>query len=259
MYETDLVKMSEVASSKTVWLESDPLGYLVSSMVAGMFITLGGFLAMSIGGMCSAFAGPAAKIASAMAFSVALSLVFMAGGELFTGNNLVAGVGLIRRQITVGDCLRIWILCWAGNFFGSAILVGLFMLSGVGDSQIVSDYFLSVASAKCSLCESQMFVRGVLCNILVCLAVWCAARMKSETAKLVMVFWCILAFMACGFEHSVANMGIIGVALANGGSEVVNWLSFAHNLLFVTFGNVVGGFAFVAFPYCVIGRSRRLL
>ena len=121
---------------------------------------------------------------------------------------------------------------------------------------MVAAYFTATAAAKSALDAGAMFVRGILCNICVCLAVWCSVRMKSESGKLIMVIWCILIFMLCGFEHSVANMSIISQVLIHGGAPGVSLPLYLKSLLFVSAGNIVGGVGFVALPYAVMAQKK---
>jgi nitrite transporter NirC len=100
---------------------------------------------------------------------------------------------------------------------------------------------------------ADILVRAILCNILVCLAVWCGTKMKTESGKLIMIFWCILIFMTCGFEHSIADMSIIGIGVANGGITVGQYL---YTVLLATVGNIIGGAVFVAVPYHVISKEK---
>ena len=101
---------------------------------------------------------------------------------------------------------------------------------------------------------ANLFAKAILCNICVCLAVWCSVRLKDEAARLIMVVWCILIFMICGFEHSIANMTIIGTALLNT-TQDVTLSGYVWNLVFVTLGNMVGGTVFVALPYHLVAQE----
>ena len=117
--------------------------------------------------------------------------------------------------------MKLWCVCWIGNLIASLLCVVAFQLTGLptaGDGAI-ADYFIKISSAKVSLGVGQILVRAILCNILVCLAVWCATKMKTESGKLIMIFWCIFIFMVCGFEHSIANMSVLAVGLMNAGDR----------------------------------------
>ena len=97
----------------------------------------------------------------------------------------------------------------------------------------------------------QLFLRGILCNWLVCLALWTSSRAKSDTAKCILIFWCLFAFISSGYEHSIANMTLLSMSLISPHSDMVSWLGFGRNLFYVTFGNIVGGSFFVGALYCM--------
>ena len=188
---------------------------------------------------------------TACVFASALSLVIMAGSELFTGNNMVMAAGVLARRVKAVDAMKLWLFCWLANYAGAWLAAGLYFASGLAAGSTEA-YIASLAQTKLSLTVPQMFIRGLLCNMLVCLAVWCGFKLKSETARLIMIFWCILVFMACGFEHSVANMSSLALALLTGSGSF--W-SYVLNVGVVTLGNIFGGALFVAFPYWLCGRK----
>ncbi|MCD7838273.1 MAG: formate/nitrite transporter family protein [Clostridiales bacterium] len=257
MYQDTYSALCNAARAKATLLERNPLGFFVSSMVAGMFITFGSLLAMTVGGLLTAAGFGAPKLLAALAFSAALSLVITAGCELFTGNNLTMTAASLAGQVKWSQTLTLWAVCWLGNLAGSWLTIVLYTLSGAGSAEAVAAYFAASAAAKVALSPLEMVVRGILCNICVCLAVWCSFRLQNECAKLVMTVWCILIFMTCGFEHSIANMSIIGVALLNPMGESISLVGYITNLLLVTVGNCIGGGGFVALPYFLISREAK--
>ena len=252
MFRNEYEALCSAAAAKSALLRGNPVGYIMASMVAGMFISFGGFIAMSIGGICTDSGCTITKFLVSLTFAAALSLVVMAGSELFTGNNLVLGAAALRRQMKWSTVIGMWTVCWIGNLIGSWIMVILFQFSGVLNNEAIAAFFASTAAAKVALSPLNMLFKGILCNICVCLAVWCATKMKSESGKLIMIVWCILIFMICGFEHSIANMSIIGVGLLNPGIAAVPLAGYLSNLLFVSLGNIIGGVGFVALPYYLI-------
>lgn len=252
MFTSEYEALSSAAVSKKNLFTKNPLGFLVSSMVAGMFISFGSFIAMCIGGFSTAAGSDMTKFLVSFTFAAALSLVIMAGCELFTGNNLVLSAGAFKKKITWGDAVKLWIVCYLGNFIGSWIMVLIFELTNICGNPDIAAFFANTSAAKMGLTPMAQFTRGILCNICVCLAVWCATKLKSESGKLIMIVWCILIFMICGFEHSIANMSIIGVGLLNPGIAAVPLAGYLSNLLFVSLGNIIGGVGFVALPYYLI-------
>ena len=253
MFKDEFQAVCNGGVAKLNLMKNNPLGYFVSALVAGMFISFGSFVAFVLGSVISA--GDAAswtKLAQAFALASALSLVVMAGAELFTGNNLVLGAAAMRKKVTWGDACKLWLFCWVGNWIGSLLSVVVFKLTGIptGDT---GAYFGTIAQGKVGLAPVDLLTRAILCNILVCLAVWCGTKLKTESGKLIMIFWCILVFMVCGFEHSIANMSIEGVALLNGDIAIGGYL---YSVILATIGNMIGGVVFVALPYHLISREK---
>ena len=253
MFQEEFETVSKAATGKVALLKRNPLGYFVLAVLAGMYIGFGILLIFSIGSMLNG--QPYAKIVMGVSFGIALSLVVIAGAELFTGNNLVIASGMMKKTITIGEGCKLWIVCYLGNLVGSLILAVLFHLSGLENGE-VGVFIATVTLGKMTVPVVALFVRGILCNILVCLAVWCGFRCKSESGKLIMVFWCLFAFITTGFEHSVANMSIIGQVLIHGGAPGVSLPLYLKSLLFVSAGNIVGGVGFVALPYAVMAQKK---
>ncbi len=254
MYREEIQKVGSTAASKRNLLRNQPVAYFLQSMLAGAFIGIGVLLAFTIGGQLSAADSPAYKIAMGLSFGIALSLVVMAGGELFTGNNFVMSVGIMRKTVSVGDAVLLWVVCWIGNLAGAWLLAILYHFTGLGTGDVGS-FMASSALTKMTLPAGQLFIRGMLCNFLVCLAVWCGTRLQSEIGKLLMIFWCLFAFITVGFEHSIANMTLMAISLLNPMDTAVSIGGYCYNLLIVTFGNMVGGILFVAVPYAIAARS----
>ena len=218
---------------------------LLLGALAGAFIAFAG-VAASIGG---ALGG---KLASATIFPIGLTMVLLAGSELFTGNCLFL-MPLLRRNITAGHMLRNWVAVYLGNLLGSVAVAFLAVQCGALDG--IAEAAVAAAVTKAALPFGVALLRGVLCNFLVCLAVWMAFCAQSAGGKVVSLFGPIFLFVLCGFEHSVANMYYIpaGIFLAENGE--VTWLSLWQNLLPVTLGNMVGGCGLGGILYLLYGRK----
>lgn len=218
---------------------------LLLGALAGAFIAFAG-VAASIGG---ALGG---KLASATIFPIGLTMVLLAGSELFTGNCLFL-MPLLRRNITAGHMLRNWVSVYLGNLLGSVAVAFLVVQCGALDG--IAEAAVAAAVTKAALPFGVALLRGVLCNFLVCLAVWMAFCAQSAGGKVVSLFGPIFLFVLCGFEHSVANMYYIpaGIFLAENGE--VTWLSLWQNLLPVTLGNMVGGCGLGGILYLLYGRK----
>lgn len=230
---------------------TDLVGLLLLSVLAGAFISLGGlFYAVVVTGSDLGF-GPTRLVGGA-AFSLGLVLVVVAGAELFTGNNLVA-MAWTSRRITGRELLRNWVVVYAGNVVGALATVVLVVGSGVdalsgGD---VGRTLVAVAAAKTDLSIVEALARGVLCNALVCLAVWLAFGGRTVTDKILAVALPITGFVAMGFEHSIANWFFLplGAQLASGTGTAIPLAACFTNLAIVTVGNVIGGTLLVAGVY----------
>ena len=155
------------AESKLGFMKSNPLGYFMASAIAGMFITFGSMISMSIGGYLTALMGPAAKIGAAIAFAAALSMVITAGCELFTGNNLTVGMLGIDKPRRWGEIAGLWAYCWLGNLVGSWITIAVYHYAGADTVACVSQYFAKVSASKVSFTPLQMVLRGILAQHLV--------------------------------------------------------------------------------------------
>ncbi len=240
MFREEFSNVISAGRGKIDLLNNSKGRYLVYAMLAGLYVSFGIMLAFTIGGILDSANSPSTKIIMGASFGVALSLVVFAGSELFTGNNFVMTIGMLNKKVTFKECGKVWGLAYVGNFLGSIIAALGFIWAGLTTGS-VSDFMIKTAEIKISLPPEQLFIRGIFCNILVCLAVWCTFRLKTETSKLIMIFWCLFAFVTSGFEHSIANMSllVIGVILTKGATITV--AGCLYNLFFVTLGNILGG------------------
>jgi nitrite transporter NirC len=253
-----IASMAAAARSKAALLRHGPRQYLILSALAGAYVGLGIVLIFAIGAPLQAAGSGATKAVMGASFGVALTLVIFAGSELFTGNNLVMTVGALSRTVTPSALARVWIASFAGNLLGSALLAAATAASGVLGKAPAREFVLGVVAAKMSAPAAELFFRGVLCNVLVCLAVWMGMRAKDETARLVLIFWCLFAFIGAGFEHSVANMTLLAVGLfMPHDPNLVSWAGFARNLSLVTLGNIVGGAMVIGLPYWYVAQGQR--
>ena len=250
--------VAQAAVGKATALKKSPGGYFVLSMLAGVYVGFAIVLIFAIGAPFSAASSPWTKAVMGASFGVALSLVIFAGSELFTGNVMVMTVGALKRKVSVADLGGIWVVSFVGNLAGSLLLAWLVAESGVMKAAPQLGFVQKTVETKMTLPASDLFFRAMLCNWLVCLAVWCAMRATSEAGKLIMIFWCLFAFIGAGFEHSVANMTLLGIGLMQDHPDTVTWGGFVHNLVPVTLGNIVSGAIFVAGAYWFAGSDLRL-
>ncbi len=247
-----------VAKARRPWVANAMLGAL-----GGSFIGIG-CLWFTLVASDASLGFAATRVLGGFVFSLGLVLIVVAGAELFTGNNLLA-MAWADRQITTGELLRNWALVFVANAVGATAMAALAVLSGHVDMNrgAVALAAVRIAAAKASLPFWTAFFAGVLCNVLVCLAVWLAMAGRSVADKVVGIVLPIAAFVGAGFEHSVANMYFLplGIYLRGridttgvAGIENLDWHAYAHNLVPVTLGNIVGGSLLVALVYFVIYR-----
>jgi len=253
-----------VAQKVSVTKVTSPwLSVLVLGVLAGAYIAFGGMLSTTVTfDMAALFGTGLTKLVGGAVFSVGLMLVVIAGAELFTGNNLMI-TSTLAREITFGTMLKRWVLVYFANFLGSVVLALLFYLSGLWKTggNALGEAAVRVAYGKVNLAFGEALFRGIGCNWLVCLAVWMALSARQTVGKIFAIFFPIMAFVALGFEHCIANMYFIptGIFLYNGAGIAapagvdpasLNWWSFLYrNLLPVTIGNMIGGGFFVGMSY----------
>ncbi|EJE7236478.1 formate/nitrite transporter family protein [Clostridium botulinum] len=254
MYSEEINKISNVGENKRDLLRNNKAGYLVSSALAGIYVGIGIILIFTLGGNLASVNSPYVKLIMGLSFGIALSLVIMAGSELFTGNNMVMTIGTLNKKTTWKDTLSIWGFSFVGNLIGAMLLALIFVNAGLGKGA-VGKFILKTAEIKMTLPPMELFLRGLLCNILVCLAVWCSLKMREEVGKLIMIFWCLFAFISSGFEHSVANMTLLSIALFIPHGLGVSISGLAYNLIFVSLGNIIGGALFVGAAYYKISKK----
>lgn len=203
----------------------------------------------------------ASRVLGGVAFSLGLILVVVAGAELFTGNNFLIMAWASRRISTI-ELLRSWTIVYIANFIGAGGLAILVFLSNhlQAAAGAVGANAVKIASAKAALPFAEAFFKGILCNILVCLAVWVSLAGRSVVDKVFGIVFPISAFVAVGFEHSVANMYFIPIGMLLRGSsnmpdaEALTWTGLVTNLVPVTLGNVFGGGVMVALVYYLVYR-----
>ena len=218
-------------------------------VVSGCHIGFGMFLACSVGGACPGLAasnpGLQKIVMGAFGLPFGLIMTLVTGGELFTGNTALVTAARLEGKTKTKDLIKNWTASYLGNFVGSLILAYLAFKSGtLGAAPGV----VNIAMVKCSLAWDVAFVRGILCNWLVCMAVYMASGCTSMIGKMTAVWFPISAFVALGLDHSIANMFIIPLGIMRG-ADITLAQMFTKNLIPVTLGNVVGGAICVMLPY----------
>lgn len=257
MIKTTVGVMEGLSVVKAAALEKSVSRYFLLSMLAGIYVGFGIILIFSIGGPLHAEGASVLKLVMGASFGVALTLVIFAGSELFTGNNMIMTIGSLSQKVSWGKTWAVWGVSYLGNLAGALLLAYGMSVSGLIDQGPTKDLLLTVTAGKMSAPFMQLLIRGILGNVLVCLAVWMSAAAKSETAKLILIFWCLFAFIGSGFEHSVANMTLLGMGvLENTSGGTITWLGYVRNLVPVTIGNIIGGAVFVGAAYWYVAKNK---
>lgn len=238
------------------------LAVFMLAVLAGGFIGLGAlFSVIVVSDPALSFA--VARVLGGVVFSLGLVLVVVAGAELFTGNNLMV-MAWASRRISTLELARNWLVVYAGNAVGAVGLAIAVYLSnhGAQNGGLVGAQYVAIAATKVAQPPWEAFMDGVLCNLLVCLAVWISLAGRTVTDKILAIVFPISAFVAAGFEHSVANMYLIPLGIALAGefgagvpqAGALGWPGLSYNLVPVTLGNIVGGAGLVAAIYFLIYR-----
>ena len=251
-----ILNLAEVSKQKIQLLNKSILRYLILSMMAGIYVGFGIVLIFSIGAPLKAAGVPYLKALMGASFGIALTLVIFAGSELFTGNNMTMMVGSLTKKVTWTGTLKVWLVSYIGNLAGSLLLALAMAGSGLISKGPLNAFIIAASADKMNAPFSELFIRGILCNMLVCLAIWTASKTKEDTAKLILIFWCLFGFIGSGFEHSIANMTLLGMSLfAPHDPLVVSWWGYFNNLIPVTLGNRVGGGIVIGAAYWFIAGN----
>jgi len=247
---------------------------LVLAVLAGAFIAFGAVFFTTVT-TASTMSYGITRLTGGICFSLGLVLVIVGGAELFTGNNLII-MAWANKKVNTIQILINWGLVYLGNFIGAMFIVFLMMMSKqyLSASGQVGIQTLNIAKTKCEMGFLQAFTLGILCNILVCLAVWLCYSSRSITGKIISIVFPITAFVTCGFEHSIANMYFIPKAIlllqqqnpeililtkqSNLNYDSITWSNFIiNNILPVSLGNIVGGAVLVGLVYWFVYLRNR--
>ncbi|MEU8764175.1 formate/nitrite transporter family protein [Streptomyces sp. NPDC048659] len=228
-----------------------PGRYTFSAVLAGAYIGIGEVLLLVAISPFVAGHSPAVKLLEGAVFPIALTIVMFAGAQLFTSNVMVMLLGALSGRTGWRDLAAGWGLSLGGNFLGAFLFGAMVHASGVVSTPSAKAMLAEMVAGKEALGGGQLFWRAVLCNMLVCLAIWMFYRAKGDGAKLVVLWLPVLVFVAVGFEHCVANMALFSLAILDGTAGFGDLL---RNLLFTVPGNIVGGGLLVGGSYWFTGR-----
>jgi len=249
---------------------ADTVRLLALSVMAGAFIAFGAMFATTVlAGADGVIPFGLSRLLSGLVFCLGLVLVVLGGAELFTGNTLMV-MAWAARKVSLREMLRAWGIVYVGNFVGAVGTAGLVFLSGqyLAGKGSVATVALNIALTKVSLSFDHALFLGILCNVLVCLAVWLTYGARTTADKVLALVFPVSAFVVAGFEHSVANMYFIPLGLfikawgpaelsAAAGFSALTWMAFIASLVPVTIGNIIGGGGLVGAVYWFVYLRKR--
>lgn len=247
MHSDTTKEFATIAVTKIAYLKRNPLGFFISTMMAGAYVGVGIMLILTLGNDVD----PASRnLVMGCFFGIALVLIIFAGAELFSGHVMFMTFGLLYKEVGIFTVIKDWIICWCGNLTGAVMLSFLFALGGGGG--LLSDRFSlvhSLADLKMNSSIVELLARAMICNWLLCLAIWMTSKTESDTTKCLLIFWCLFAFVSAGFEHGIANMTIFTLSLLGNHPNTVTMNGLLYNLGWVSIGNIIGGAGFIGVAY----------
>ncbi|MFC5280406.1 formate/nitrite transporter family protein [Arcanobacterium canis] len=251
-----IAQQADVGLAKSV-KANNPGGYLVAGALAGAFVGIGCLIMFAGVSKLYVAGSPVSGLMMGLTFGIGLVLVVFAGGELATSGMMIMPLAALKKAVTIARASWLIIFMLIGNLVGSIVMAALFTLANVFGHDSANWQMLdAVATGKLSKGAPEIFFRAVMCNVMVCLAIWTIARMKNEVAQIIVISWAITVFVAAGFEHVVANMTIFSLALMNpaGGATLSN---VALALLLAGAGNLVGGMVVVGGSFVLASHMEK--
>ena len=248
----DVQKIVSASKAKSGLLNSNIFKYFLRAVAAGFFIDVAVIFSNVVGNIFSGTFPEWGRFLSAVVFAIAVILIVIVGGELFTGNNFVMAFGAFSGGVSWKEAGKVWLVSYIGNFVGCLIFALIWVGAGVSGT---AGYFAGFIGNKLSIPAGQMFFRAILCNFFVCLGVLCGIKAKEETAKILLITLCISGFVISGFEHCIANMGVFVVSAC-----VVDGVSAAamlKSMVIVTLGNMAGGALLLAWPIRKMRKKKK--
>lgn len=253
MLTSDVEAISDSAVAKADLAKNNFGKYFLRAIMAGFYIVVATILSNVSAAVLFPTFPQFGKLLGAFLFAIAIVLIVFVGGELFTGNNMTMSMGLYNKSCKGKDVIRVWVYSYIGNFVGAFIIGIIFIGSGTCKG-LLTDYYNSFVMAKLTAEPLQLLLRGILCNFMVCLAVLASIRMKTESGKLIVMFFVIMAFVVSGLEHCIANMGVFTLAYFFMGGLPLHLV--AINMICVTIGNIIGGAILLALPLKLMSTDK---
>lgn len=248
---TDIDILSKLGHIKYDIMKKEPVRFFTRAFMAGAYLGAAAILSYTLGAVLQDH-GTVAKIAVAASFGIGLVAIVYLGAELFTGNCFVTIIPVLKGELKFRNIIPMWIVCFLGNVVGMTLLCFLFIKSGA-QAHLMGDYLRPIMESKLTFDVGELFIKGILCNFIVCIAAYSGIKIKDETARLIVIMLFVMAFVLPGFEHCIANAGIFMMGMTQLGTTV-NWSGVPLHMLISTLGNIVGG-CMLAVPIYVMFKS----
>lgn len=247
--------LSNLGIKKFEMCRDEPGRFLARSIVAGLYLGLATILSVTLGTLLFQNNLIASKIAVAGSFGIGLVIIVILGSELFTGNCFTTMIPVFGKKLKFKQIIKMWIICYLGNFMGIALICFLFVKSG-SNHELFITYIESIVSGKLTFDIVELFIKGVLCNFIVCVGAYVGMKMQDDTAKTIIMMIVVMAFVLPGFEHSIANMGYFTLGITGLGTSF-DWSLLPLHMLTSTLGNVVGGGILLGLPLYMMIKPQK--
>lgn len=250
----DIQLLNNVGITKVRMAKEDPVRFFVRAIMAGLYLGGAMILSYAAGAILSTNYPEASKIAVAATFGIGLVAICFLGAELFTGNCLTTIIPVYDKKIRFKEILPAWGICYLGNLIGMAIVGFLYIKSGSLNT-IFPTYLKPMMDSKLDFEITQLLIKGVLCNFLVCIAGYAGIKVKDDMVRLMMIMFFVAAFVLPGFEHCIANSGFFAMCLTQYGASLSEFMTIMIHMLIATFGNIIGGAIVAGIPVYLIFKT----
>lgn len=251
---SDFELLNRAAMIKYHIAKNEPFRFFIRSFIAGLYLGMATILSYTLAVILNDVSNEVAKIAFAGAFGIGLVIIVLLGCELFTGNCLTTMFPVFHKDLKFSQILPMWGICYIGNFIGIAFIMFLFVQSG-SYQEALKAYLITVITGKLHFNAMQLFIKGILCNFIVCVAVYAGIKIKSESAKIFVMLIVVMSFVLPGFEHSIANMGTFSMGFFALGNSL-SWNGIVLHMLIATLGNIAGGSFLLGLPVYLMSKSK---
>lgn len=241
----DIENITKAGIGKIEMAKANPFKFFMRSCMAGAYLAIAAILSFSLGALFQHDVA-LSKTLVAGSFGIGLALIVFLGGELFTGNCFTTIMPVYTKRKKLTDLVPAWVICYAGNCVGSAIICALFISSGALKDALTT-YLTSSITAKLNFDLIELFIKAILCNFIVCAGAYAGMKIQDSMTKLVFLVIIVMAFVLPGFEHCIANAGTFTMGLTLLGSSV-DWSLLPLHMLIATVGNIIGGSVLIGLP-----------